>query len=81
MLYVLQLLRLRVLWKAWKSGLMILRELSAMLFDKLGECCRTEATPIDLPNEFEEVAGFVSQRLLMVCVWMARWGRVAAIHP
>ena len=50
MLYVLQLPRLRVLWKAWKPGLMILKELSVMRFDKPGECCRVAATLTDLPN-------------------------------
>ena len=43
-LYVLQLLRLRVLWKLWKPGQMILREPSAMLCDKLGECYSIAAT-------------------------------------
>ena len=48
MLYALQLPQLKVLWKVWKRGLVILRELHGMLYGKLGGCCRLEATLIDL---------------------------------
>ena len=43
MRYALQLPQLKVLWKAWKR-----REFYGMLYGKLEECCRIEATLIDL---------------------------------
>ena len=70
MLYVLQLLQLRVLWKVWKPGQMILREPSVMLYDKLGECYRIAVTHTDLlhAKEFGDVVVGKAYKLVVADV-------------